>query len=147
MKTLFNERRRREIQDRLGRLTPVTAPRWGKFDATRMVAHVADSLKMALGTLPAKSKRLPIRHPPLKQLIIYWAPWPKGSPTAPELIARSPGDWTAEVSELSDLVDRVSAANRGKKWPEHPAFGRMSPRAWGVLTYRHVDHHFRQFGI
>jgi hypothetical protein len=147
MKTLFDDRRRSEIQERLGRLTPVTAPQWGKFDASRMVAHLGDSLKMALGTLPVKSKRLPIRHPPLKQLIIYWAPWPKGTPTAPELIARSPGDWSAEVSELSDLVDRVAAAESEMKWPEHPAFGRMTPRAWGVLTYRHVDHHFRQFGI
>jgi len=147
MKTVFDDRRRREIQDRLGRLTPVTAPQWGKFDASRMVAHLGDSVKMALGTLPVKAKRLPIRYPPLKQVIIYWAPWPKGTPTAPELIARSPGDWTAEVLELSDLIDRVAAAGSGTSWPEHPAFGRMSPRAWGVLTYRHVDHHFRQFGI
>jgi Protein of unknown function (DUF1569) len=32
-------------------------------------------------------------------------------------------------------------------WPEHPVFGEMTPRAWCVLGYRHMDHHLRQFGI
>ena len=132
MKTLFDDRRRREFQDRLGRLTPSTLPQWGKFDAARMVVHVADSLKMALGTLPAKSKRLPIRHPPLKQLLVYWLPWPKGVPTAPELLERSPADWDAEVAALLALMEEAGTVPR---------------RAWGVLGYRHLDHHFRQFGV
>jgi hypothetical protein len=147
MKTLFDDRRRREFQDRLGRLTPSTPPQWGKFDAARMVVHVADSLKMALGTLPAKSKRLPIRHPPLKQLLVYWLPWPKGVPTAPELLERSPTDWDAEVAALLALMEEAGTVPRDFVWPEHPAFGRMSRRAWGVLGYRHLDHHFRQFGV
>jgi len=32
-----------------------------------------------------------------------------------------------------------------EEWPEHPAFGALSRRAWGVLIYRHMDHHLRQF--
>ena len=147
MKTLFDDRRRREFRDRLGRLTPVTMPQWGKFDAARMVVHVADSLKMALGTLPAKSKRLPIRHPPLKQLLVYWLPWPKGVPTAPELLERSPTDWDAEIAALLVLIEEAGTVPRDFAWPEHPAVGRMSRRAWGVLGYRHLDHHFRQFGV
>jgi hypothetical protein len=147
MKTLFDDRRRREFQERLGRLTPATAPQWGKFDAARMVVHVADSLRMALGTLPAKSKRLPIRHPPLKQLLFYWLPWPKGVPTAPELLQRSPADWDAEVAGLLALIEEAGTVPPDFVWPEHPAFGRMSRRAWGVLGYRHLDHHFRQFGV
>jgi len=26
-------------------------------------------------------------------------------------------------------------------------FGRLSAKQWGVLMYRHVDHHLRQFGV
>lgn len=62
MKTLFDDRRRREIQDRLGRLTPVTAPQWGKFDAPKMVVHCADAIRMALGKLPATPKNTPLRR-------------------------------------------------------------------------------------
>ena len=147
MKTLYEEGRRRELKTRLGRLTADSNPRWGKFDAPKMVVHCTDALKMALGKIPTKSKRLPIRHPPLKQLLVYWLPWPKGVPTAPELLQRSPADWDAEVASLLALMDEAGNLPRDFEWPEHPAFGRMSRRAWGVLGYRHLDHHFRQFGV
>lgn len=29
----------------------------------------------------------------------------------------------------------------------HPSFGRMRPKDWDVLQYRHFDHHLRQFGV
>jgi hypothetical protein len=147
MKTLYNERRRREIHDRLRRLTPDKVPQWGKFDAPRMVVHCADAICMALGRLPTKSKNTPLRRAPLKQLFVYWMPWPKGVPTAPELLARTPADWSAEVERLTQLIDEAGTVPHGHDWGEHPAFGRMSHRAWGVLGYRHLDHHFRQFGI
>jgi hypothetical protein len=83
----------------------------------------------------------------LKQLIIYLLQFPKGSPTAPELLE---GDDTSIeaaradlVRGLDDFVNRDDAA----PWPEHPAFGRLTKRAWGVLVYRHSDHHLRQFGV
>jgi hypothetical protein len=44
-------------------------------------------------------------------------------------------------------MEEAGTQPRGFRWAAHPAFGRMSHRAWGVLGYRHLDHHFRQFGI
>jgi hypothetical protein len=147
MKTLYHVARRQELKERLGRLTAETRPQWGKFDAPRMVVHCSDAIRMALRKLPTKSKRLPIRHAPLKQLFVYWLPWPKGVPTARELLERTPADWSAEVATLLELMDEAAAVPQDFEWPEHPAFGRMSHRAWGVLGYRHLDHHFRQFGV
>ncbi len=89
---------------------------------------------------------LPIRYPPLKQFIVYLAPFPKNLPTAPELLARSPRDWHADVADLQALVHRFTPRGAGGRWPEHPAFGKLSERAWGVLVYRHMDHHLKQFG-
>ena len=147
MKTLYREGPRRELRDRLARLTSDSRPVWGKFDAPKMVVHCADAIRMALGQLPTKSKNTPLRRAPLKQLFVYWMPWPKGVPTAPELLERTPADWDAEVDVLLELMEEAGRAPRGYEWGEHPAFGRMSHRAWGVLGYRHLDHHFRQFGI
>ncbi len=148
MKSMWDEGGPREMRDRVARLTPERASGWGKMSAPQMVCHLADSLKMALGELQVASKNLPIRYPPLKQLIVYVAPFPKNAPTAPELLARPPRDWPAEIAELQALVDRFAARGRDAHapWPDHPAFGTMSHRAWGVLTYRHMDHHLRQFG-
>jgi len=114
--------------------------------APQMICHLADSAKMALGDLPVASKRLPIRYPPLKQLIIYALPFPKSAPTAPELLARAPREWHLDVGELTALVDQLAARRGSASWPEHPAFGALTERAWGVLVYRHMDHHLRQFG-
>ena len=56
-----------------------------------MLAHLNDSYRMCTGELKVKSKNLPLRYTPIKQLVIYVAPFPKGAPTAPELIARCDG--------------------------------------------------------
>ena len=148
MKTMWDADSAREIRDRVARVAPDRPGTWGRLSAPQMVCHLADSMKMALGELPVASKRLPIRYAPLKQLIVYLAPFPKNAPTAPELLARPPREWPADVAELQALVDRL--ATRGQDaafaWPEHPAFGHLSRRAWGVLVYRHMDHHLKQFG-
>jgi hypothetical protein len=136
-----------EITERVSHVAPDAVARWGRFSAPQMICHLADSLKMALGDLPVRSKRLPIRYPPLKQFIIYVVPFPKGAPTAPELIARQPRDWNADVADLRTLIDRFEQRGSSQTlWPEHPAFGTMTRRAWGVLVYRHMDHHLKQFG-
>ncbi len=136
-----------EIKDRVAALSPDATARWGRMSAPRMVCHLAECLKMALGDLPVPSKKLPIRYPPLKQFIIFVAPFPKNVPTAPELVARAPGDWNADVADLQSLTDRVVQHHAsGAPWLEHPAFGRMSDRAWGVQIFRHMDHHLKQFG-
>jgi hypothetical protein len=148
MKSMWDADRARAIRDRVSRLTPDRRAGWGKMSAPQMVCHLAESLKMALGDLQVASKKVPIRYPPLKQLIVYVAPFPKNVPTAPELLARSPRDWAGDLADLEALVDRFTAkgADLGTRWPEHPAFGSLSRRAWGVLAYRHMDHHLRQFG-
>lgn len=100
-----------------------------------------------MGELPVKPRRLPIRHPPLKQFIIYVMPFPKGAPTAPELVSRQATDWAAEVEAIERAFDRLVVRDPAAPWQDHPAFGRMTHRAWGVLIYRHTDHHLRQFGV
>ena len=146
MKSIWQDEARRELNDRVGALAWDRSAEWGKFTAPKMICHLAESLRMAMGDLTVKPKRLPIRYPPLKQLIIYVAPFPKGAPTAPELLAREPSDWAHDVADVQALLARAGSARTTESWPEHPAFGKLSRRAWGVLIYRHMDHHLKQFG-
>lgn len=147
MKSLWQPDARTEILGRLGRLTPDHRPAWGRFTAPLMLAHLSDALRMAFGDLPTRSKRLPIRHPPFKQLLIYWLPMPKGLPTSAELISRAPDAWDSEMASCRSLVERFGHESPDRAWPEHPAFGTMTSRRWGVIGYRHIDHHLRQFGV
>jgi hypothetical protein len=32
------------------------------------------------------------------------------------------------------------------RYAAHPMFGAMSRQEWMIWTFRHVDHHLRQFG-
>ena len=147
MKTLWDESSRRELKDRLEHLQGDAPARWGKMNAPQMVRHVVSAMQMANGELDTAQKNLPIRFPPLKQLVIYWLPWPQGSPTAPELLNQEPGEWAEGIAQLRAQIDGFGARDRKAPWPIHPAFGKLTPKAWGVLTYRHIDHHLRQFGV
>ena len=147
MKSALDDAARRELGDRILRLRFDRTPSWGRMDAARMVVHLSDSLRMAFGELIVAPRRLPLRFTPLKQLCVYWVPIPKGAPTAPELIARQPGDWDSTVSELQALLDRLAETTAATRWPAHPAFGKLTGKQWGVLIYRHMDHHLRQFGV
>ena len=147
MKSVWNDSDYRELCSRIDRLQPTAPARWGKLTAPQMVCHLADALRMAHGTLPVKPKKLPIRYPPLKQLIIYHLPFPKGAPTAPELISRQATEWHGEIDTLKHELAAFQQRGPAGPFVPHPAFGALTPRAWGVLVYRHTDHHLKQFGV
>jgi hypothetical protein len=147
MKTLWNEDDRRGLVERLSRLSADAVARWGKFTAPRMLAHVNDALRMSSGLLPTSLKRTPLRFPIVKQIGVWIAPWPKGVPTVPELLAS--GDravWEAERAAFPHALEGFVNRPPGAALPLHPAFWRLSRPSWGRLAWRHVDHHFRQFG-
>jgi hypothetical protein len=148
MSTAWDPTLRSSFVDRVKTLTTDTKPRWGTMNASAMMAHINDSLRMALGDLPVKSKNLPLRYKPIRHLFIYYLPMPKGAPTAPELIARCNGaSLEDERKAFSQLMLRCGALAPGAKMGEHPAFGDLSYDEYGALIAKHTDHHLRQFGL
>jgi len=146
--SLWKEAPRAELLARLSRLSPEARPRWGTMNAVQMLTHVNDQFRMALGDLPTVPKRMPISRPPLNTLVAYVLPWPKNSPTSPELLARiDQSTWATEVATFASVLQRFATRPAEAPWPVHPAFGRLSRRAWAKLGYRHTDHHWRQFGV
>jgi hypothetical protein len=145
MPTIWDPAVRQQFVSRLDRLTPDATPAWGRFDASAMTAHLNDALRMATGELPVGARWLPFRYPPLRQLIVYVLPIPKSAPTAPELIARCSGaDLSRERAAFAGNLEKVVAA---PVLVPHPAFGHLSRAEWGVLIWKHTDHHLRQFGL
>jgi hypothetical protein len=151
MPTAFDPVCRQELVTRFLALTPDTPARWGRFTALKMASHVTDAVRMATGDLDVRAKAPGILKTAfVRWLVIHVLPFPKGAPTAPALLERgntTPLQLDAERATFSALLDKVAARQGTGAWPDHPAFGRMTERDWGVLVYRHVDHHFRQFGI
>ena len=149
MPTVFNPTDRAALERRLRLLVPGSTPAWGRFNCEQMLAHVADALRMALGELQADGRRAPafLSWPPVRHAIIHWLPFPKGAPTAPELLARPAGTHQQEIEDVVALLERVAANERVDGWAPHPAFGALSTPTWGALVYKHVDHHLRQFRV
>jgi hypothetical protein len=112
-----------------------------------MVAHLIEGCRMATGELAVAPRSTPFAFWPVNSWLVRWMPFPKNVPTAPELIARSPGDWESDIVTLVEQIRKVGQRSPDGDWPPHPAFGQLSGADWGVLVHRHIDHHFRQFQI
>ena len=148
MTTAWDPSVRSSFIERANKLTADARPLWGKMNAGAMLAHLNDSLRMALGDLPVKSKNLPLRYKPVRRLFIYYLPMPKGAPTAPELIARCSGACLDdERRAFAQLLDRCAAVTPSSKFGEHPAFGDLNYDEYGALIWKHTNHHLRQFGL
>ena len=148
MGTLFDAHDRGALLARLSRLTPDARPVWGRFTPTEMVCHVSSGIRQGLGEVDLGPPRGLLTRWPLNWLAINVAPFPKHAPAAPEMLGRpSAGTWEADLAELRGAVGRFAARGAGAPWPPSRVFGRISGRTWGVLQYRHLDHHLRQFGL
>jgi hypothetical protein len=134
---------------RLDRLTPTTSPRWGRMTAHQMICHLSDAFKVA-----SQEKSVSHAPSPLPRKWIKWValrtplPWAHNVPTRPEIKQGSggtpPGNWDEDLRQLRDLI-RAFPSRRD--FGPHPMFGPMTLDDWQVWGYRHVDHHYRQFGI
>ena len=148
MGSILNDVERKTICERIGSVTNASLPLWGQMDAKAMLTHLKQSALMALGELPVacKNKRA-FQIFPIKHLILYVVPFPKGAPTAPELLIPDPGSVDDLRAELVSLVERIGTGPREGYGPVHPLFGKLTYPEWGVATYKHTDHHLKQFGV
>src|SRR5687767_11085667 len=147
MKSLWNPQLHDDVVARVAHLTPDTRPQWGRMTCAQMVVHITDAFGMYCGDISVGFKRTPIQYFPIKHACLYLLPMPKNVPTARELKSRVPGEWDSEMERLSKAIAQFADRRTRTDWPLHPIFGRMSARAYGVLAYKHTDHHLRQFGV
>ena len=147
MRSILNERDRAEICSRLQLLSVSSAGRWGTMDVSNMLQHLRLSASMAIGELPVVSvNKRPFQMFPLKHLLLYVLPFPKGAPTAAELKPSLAGSLEEERRALLELLERIGTGPHEGEAPAHPLFGPMTWREWGVVTYKHAAHHLKQFG-
>ena len=147
MRSILNEVDRAAITNRVRSLSASSTRRWGSMDVVGMLQHLRLAALMTLGELSVPSANKRAFHVfPLKHLILYVLPFPKGAPTAPELKPTDAASFEEERAALLELLERIGTGLRDGVGPAHPLFGPLSWREWGVATYKHADHHLKQFG-
>ena len=147
MGSILNETDRAAITSRVRSLSSSSTRRWGTMDVTGMLKHLHLSALMALGEMEVPSANKRVFHAfPLKHLLLYVVPFPKGAPTAPKLKPEAAASIEEERTALLELLERIGTGPRDGAGPGHPLFGPLPRREWGVVTYKHADHHLKQFG-
>jgi hypothetical protein len=149
MKTLYDPANAEEIRQRLQRLAPTSEREWGKMNPAQMLAHCAAAMETAVGD--SKPPRMMIGRVlgglAKSMSVNSDKPFSRNGPTGPNLRITDQRQFDVEKERLSQLVERfVQAGRTGCTTHPHNFFGRMTADEWGVLMYKHLDHHFRQFG-
>lgn len=149
MKSLYEPATLDELKNRLTQLGPASQRRWGKMDAAQMLAHCSEWMDMASGrTNPARSWVGYIFGRVAKRSVLNDQPIRRNMPSDRSLIVNEKRDFTSERSRLTACIDRFNTGGPEKctKHP-HSFFGPMTSLEWAILTYKHLDHHLRQFGV
>jgi hypothetical protein len=117
-----------------------------------MLCHLGDAAEMVLRTRP-RVQPVPVRERRLVKALGLWSPlrWPHGWQTNPaqnpRIAGTQPTDFARDRQRV--LAAMIGIARAGPQTLEsaHGFFGNMSVRDWQRWTYKHTDHHLRQFGL
>ena len=150
MRNFFEQNAHQQFRDRLERLRPDSKRQWGKMNSSQMVAHLCKSMEQAMGEVvpPRIFLGRIIGHFVKSHVLRDDNPMKRNSPTVPGFAITDHRDFAAERQQLYKLIDRaVALGPSGCTVHPHSFFGRLTPEQWGILMYKHFDHHLRQFGV
>ena len=146
-KDLFDPGVKRDIVDRINKLTSQSQPLWGKMNVAQMLAHSQMPIGNALGhyTLP-RTLLGRIVGPLVKRGMYNEKPFKRNSPTDPSFVMTGhEKDFEKEKQSIIDMVNDFKEENI--KNEIHPFFGKLTKQQWSKAMYKHLDHHLQQFGV
>ena len=150
MKTLQNERERRDVLDRLGSLRVDSPRQWGSMSTHQMICHLTDSFRVAMGEKSvSQSSSLFMRT--IYKWVALWVPvqWPHGIKTWPEMDqlqeGTKPTEFVADIETFRGLFVRFCTWS--DDFAPHGSMGQLQRSERMRHAYLHIDHHFRQFGV
>lgn len=149
MANLFKPGAATSLLERLDKLHPDSKPLWGKMSVSQMVAHCKEPIKVALGETSLKHSLIGILFGKIaKKQLMKEGPFKRNLPTAPSFIVKDDRNFESEKQELESLIQRFASADANIIAARtHPFFGKMTPEEWGILQWKHMDHHLTQFGV
>jgi len=147
--SLFDPAQRTRILERLASLGPDSRRQWGKMDAAQMLSHCALGTEASTGDAVLHTNFMAKLIGPLfKGWMLGPKPFSKNSPTHPLLVLHEkPCDFAREKARLVAVVRKFHDAGPTSAAKYRHAFvQKLTGDEWGVLHWKHLDHHLRQFG-
>lgn len=137
--------------NRLAQLQPDAKALWGNLTVTQMLTHCQSLLKLVLGETTAKRSFAGILFGAAekKQVLQDTPMQDKLSAHAEVLIKDNTAhEFYEDRRQLQTLLQHF--ARKGGTAiiaKEHPYFGKLTAAEWGILCWKQLDHHLRQFGV
>jgi Protein of unknown function (DUF1569) len=151
MKTLESAGVLQATIERISRITPDHAARWGRMNSHQMLCHLTDSFQVPIDRKKVRMVSGILQRTVMKCGALYIPlRWPKGIATIPEVDQQiggtPPAQFEADRAKLIGTIRRFAALPRDFEFPPHPIFLYLSRWEWMRWGFLHPDHHLRQFG-
>lgn len=138
------------IENRLSKLDTATKPQWGKMNAGQMLAHLNVMYEMVYDNIHPKPNAFMrfIISAMAKKQVVGPKPYPKNGQTAPQFLIKGDRDFDKEKSRLITYMQKgVEEGEDVFDGRTSNSFGKLSKDEWNTMFYKHIDHHFMQFGV
>jgi hypothetical protein len=147
---IFEENDKNELITRSNQLTNESQAQWGKMDVSQMLAHCNVAFEMVYENIhpkPGAIKQFMLKLF-VKSIVVGDKPYQKNGRTAPEFIISSEKEFEKEKKRLINYINKTYelGSNHFEGKDSH-SFGKLSKKEWNNMLVKHLDHHFKQFGI
>jgi hypothetical protein len=146
----FDSKTTEAVINRLEKLNYSTSPQWGKMNSAQMLAHLNVPYDIENGKKQTKVSGFSKIMLKLfvKNIVVGEKPYAKNSRTSPDFIIADERDFEKEkalfITNLKETEAKGTSYFEGR---ESKAFGKLTATQWSVQFYKHLDHHFTQFGV
>jgi oxepin-CoA hydrolase/3-oxo-5,6-dehydrosuberyl-CoA semialdehyde dehydrogenase len=140
-----------EVPQLLDQLTAEVQPRWGSMDASAMMHHLADTIRISLEDKPRTILAPPEKLEALHRFLLSDRPFAQGLPMPANFTTegKPTGDFKASKAYLLEQLAAFHAHFQAQPHftSIHMAFGRLDYNLWIHLMAKHFKHHLTQFGL
>jgi len=139
-----------DIIERINKLTPTTFPKWGKMNVEQMLAHCNVTYEMAFENKHPKPNLFVkmLLKLFLKKVITSEVPYKINLQTAPSFLIKDVRDFEKEKERLIAYLFKTQQL--GEVYFDNKSshsLGKLTTHEWNNMFYKHLDHHFKQFGV
>jgi hypothetical protein len=150
MKTINDSKMLNSLTKRIELLNPNSIGLWGKMNMNQMLDHLKIGMDIPIGNIKAKRSLLGFLFGKiiLKKSVNDNKGLKKNLPTDKSFVINDSKEFNLVKTELLNNINTyVNLPAEKINNQLHPFFGKLTYNEWGILIYKHINHHLEQFGV
>ena len=115
-----------------------------------MLEHLIQLARVSLGEVHVEDRSTLLTRSFVSYFIFRWIPWPKGKLKTFQFMLPAPqGRVEEQKGRLQAAMERFVDALESDPGREtvSPLLGATTLKRWSLVHGKHMDHHFKQFGV